>query len=179
MSPIHIVVCLMALSFQLSNATALGGWLAAYGPVTAAAWSRRSTATLGLGAAVWAAGLAGNIWHDDILRELRRKAAREQAEKEAKEGAAAKAQGKSVDKVYLMPEAGLFRWILYPHYLCEWIEWAGFWAFGGPACIPARSFVVNEVATMWPRARQGYFWYIHRFGKEKVGSRTAILPGIA
>lgn len=49
---------------------------------------------------------------------------------------------------------------------------------GGSACVPARNFVLNEVATMLPRALKGRQWYMQRFGKEKVGGRKAIIPGI-
>lgn len=78
----------------------------------------------------------------------------------------------------MMPENGLFRAVLYPHYLCEWIEWCGFWMVGGLGCVPARNFVVSEISTMMPRAVQGRRWYVERFGKEKVGSRKAVIPGL-
>ena len=116
----------------------------------------------------------GNIFHDDDLREIRRSALKRQkaqAEKEQKpiEG---------VDKLYMMPKNGLFHYILYPHYLCEWFEWAAFWLIGGVNCVPARSFLINEVTTMLPRALQGKQWYIEKFGKERVGNRKAVIPGL-
>ena len=125
---------------------------------------------------IFAAGLLGNIYHDDELREVRRAAARDQERKSK----ANQEQGKpkSVDKVYKVPQNGLFRVILYPHYLCEWIEWGGFWMIGGLGCVPARTFVLNEIATMTPRAVAGKRWYLERFGKEKIGSRKAVIPGI-
>ena len=125
---------------------------------------------------IFAAGLLGNIYHDDELREIRRAAARDQKRRE--EAQAEKGQKKNVDKVYMVPENGLFRVILYPHYLCEWIEWSGFWMIGGLGCVPARNFVINEITTMTPRAVQGWNWYVQRFGKEKIGSRKAVLPGV-
>lgn len=85
---------------------------------------------------------------------------------------------KDVDKVYKVPQNGLFSFILFPHYLCEWIEWAGFWMIGGLGCVPARTFVLNEIATMTPRALLGKRWYVERFGKEKIGSRKAVIPGL-
>lgn len=111
------------------------------------------------------------MYHDDELREIRRVAAKE-VEQKKKQGV------KDVKKHYEVPEGGLFRWVLYPHYLCEWIEWAGFWMIGGLACAPARVFLVNEVATMMPRALAGRRWYVERFGKEKIGGRRAVLPGL-
>jgi hypothetical protein len=38
--------------------------------------------------------------------------------------------------------------------------------------------VLNEMATMTPRALMGWRWYVHRLGEEKVGIRKAMLPGI-
>lgn len=84
----------------------------------------------------------------------------------------------SVEKVYMLPKNGLFHYVLFPHYLCEWVEWCGFWMVGGLACGPARAFVVNEVATMLPRALHGWDWYVEKFGREKVGKRKAIIPGL-
>ena len=125
---------------------------------------------------VFALGFLGNIYHDDELREIRRAAARNQQRRQADQQDPK--QKTSVDKVYMMPENGLFRLVLFPHYLCEWIEWAGFWMVGGPGCIPARAFLINEIAAMLPRAIRGREWYIDRFGREKVGRRKAVIPGI-
>lgn len=119
---------------------------------------------------VWGWGLLANVYHDDDLREIRRAAARRQE----KEGG--KKEG--VEKVYMIPKNGLFRRVLYAHYLCEWVEWAGFWMVGGLGCAPARSFLLNEVSTMLPRAVQGKRWYVERFGAEKVGERKAAIPGL-
>lgn len=186
MSPIHPVLFLAALGFQLCNATCLGGWLAGHGPVSTADWHDRRLAVVA-GTIIFALGLLGNIYHDEELREIRRAAAREMQRREedanddeddaGKEKAEERnRKPRSVAKVYRVPENGLFRWVLYPHYLCEWIEWTGFWLIGGWACVPARCFVVNEVASMLPRALIGKQWYVGRFGKEKVGSRKAVVP---
>ena len=175
MSPIHISVWVAALSFQLINATCIGGWLGGYGPTTQNDWTGAAM-RLELGLMVFAVGLLGNMYHDDELREIRRAAARNQQRKRKAQGE--KDDSKAVEKVYMVPHNGLFRVVLYPHYLCEWIEWAGFWMIGGLACVPARSFFINEVFTMLPRAFQGKQWYIERFGKEKIGTRKAVIPGI-
>lgn len=175
MSPIHISVALSALSFQLMNATCIGGWLASYGPLETADWAGHKL-WIEFGMIVFALGFLGNIFHDDELREIRRAAGREMKKREAEKGEGGKTKG--VDKVYMIPENGLFRAILYPHYLCEWIEWCGFWMIGGLGCAPARTFVINEVSTMLPRALAGKQWYIERFGKERVGNRKAVIPGI-
>lgn len=175
MSPIHLTLALGAFVFQIFNATCIGGWLASYGPLTMADWAGHKP-WIGVGMILFALGLLGNIYHDDELREIRRAAARKMKERDGDQ--TNKSREKSVDKVYMMPENGLFRVILYPHYLCEWIEWGGFWMIGGWACVPARCFLINEIATMLPRALQGKKWYIERFGTRKVGSRKAVIPGI-
>ena len=175
MSPIHISVWASALGFQLINATCIGGWLGGFGPTTQDEWTGAAL-RLELGLMIFAVGLLGNIYHDDDLREIRRAAARNQERKQKTQGE--KGDGKSVDKVYMVPENGLFKLVLFPHYLCEWIEWGGFWMIGGMACVPARTFLINEVATMLPRALDGKQWYVERFGKEKIGSRKAVIPCI-
>lgn len=173
MSPIHIFVFLMAFSFNTLNGLSFGGWLGGYGPTTVQEWSGRLYA-IEVGLVIWGWGLMANIFHDDDLREIRRSALRRQkaqAEKENKpiEG---------VEKLYMMPKNGLFHYVLYAHYLCEWFEWAGFWLVGGWKCVPARTFLINEIATMTPRAVQGRWWYLEKFGKEKVGNRKAVIPGL-
>ena len=136
---------------------------------------------------LWAFGLLGNMYHDDELREIRRAAARNQKKREQNENETGlggdkaterkdQRKTKGVDKVYLLPRNGLFEIILFPHYLCEWVEWAGFYMVGGLGCLPARNFLINEIATMTPRALAGKRWYIERFGKDQVGNRKAVVP---
>ena len=182
MSPIHIIIWVSAVIFQLANGLSIGGWLAGYGPTTQLEWQNSAGgydvgARMGIGLLVWVLGFLGNMYHDDELREIRRTALREQKERgEADRGKPGKQ--KSVDKVYMIPQNGLFRWILYPHYVLEWVEWSGFWLMGGLGCVPARTFLLNELGTMIPRGIQGVTWYVNRFGKEKVGSRKAFIPGV-
>lgn len=173
MSPMHILIWISAVIFQLCNAISIGGYLAGYGPTSQYEWSAR-TEWMFVGLVVWCWGLMGNMFHDDDLREIRRAAGRRQR-KEVKE------QGKAVDRVdkmYMIPKNGLFKYVLYAHYFCEWIEWAGWWIVGGWGCHPARAFLVNEIATMLPRALQGKRWYEKKFGKEKLEGRKAVIPGL-
>jgi 3-oxo-5-alpha-steroid 4-dehydrogenase 1 len=185
MAPIHPFVWLSALTFQVCNGTSIGCWLAGYGPTTRAEWQKEANYKAGgrmmLGIMIWALGLGANIWHDDELREIRRAAARNQKKQAAEADPSTgkgKSGGKGVEKVYMIPQNGFFTWILYPHYLCEWIEWAGFWMVGGWNCVPARNFLVNEIFAMLPRAVAGKKWYVDKFGKEKVGNRKAVIPGV-
>lgn len=188
MSPIHFFPWIGAFAFQIVNGISIGGWLAGYGKVTRAEWANNKMdyvagARMELGLMIFAIGLILNIFHDDELREIRRAARRNQqaraAEADKSTGKAKAADGKTgVDKVYFVPQNGLFWLILYPHYLCEWIEWAGYWIMGGADFVPGRIFLMNEIATMTPRAVNGKKWYLERFGKEKIGNRKAIIPGI-
>ena len=108
------------------------------------------------------------------LREIRHAAARKEARRVKEQGG----KPNSVDDIYMVPYGGLFKVILYPHYLCEWFEWAGFWLIGGATFVPGRSFLLAEMMTMTIRAVSGKKWYIDQFGKEKIGNRKAVIPGI-
>ncbi|KAJ4405907.1 hypothetical protein N0V82_010238 [Gnomoniopsis sp. IMI 355080] len=178
MSPIHFFVWASAAAFQVMNGTLIGSWLAAYGPVTKEAWATQlspyPTLQFAIGITVFYLGLAANFYHDDELREIRR---REQQRQER----LAKQQGvkpTSVEKHYQIPQAGLFQYVLYPHYLVEWLEWTGFYIACGFSSLPALMFVVNEISAMLPRAVNGRKWYVERFGEEKLRSRRAIIPGV-
>lgn len=172
MAPIHALVWVAASLFQVFNGTLIGSWLAAYGNVTRDAWP--GTGQFVLGISVFYLGLAANYYHDDELREVRR---RETARQER----VARGDGTdpgSVGRHYAVPEAGLFKVMLYPHYFVEWIEWTGFWIACGWRCQPAMMFVVNEVAAMLPRAVRGKRWYEEKFGKERIKGRWAVIPGV-
>lgn len=186
MSPIHPIVFFSAFAWQVLNGLSLGGWLAGYGPTTVYDWAGRLY-TMEIGLVIFGWAFLGNIFHDDDLREIRRAAGRrlrEQAEAEAKQQQPQNSTGAAVgettttQKLYMLPKNGLFHFILYPHYLCEWIEWFGFYMIGGWDCIPARTFLINEISTMLPRALAGRRWYVEKFGKERVGRRKAIIPGV-
>lgn len=173
MSPIHPLVFVCAFAWQVMNGLSIGGWLGGYGPRTVWDWQDRSREIM-VGMVIWGWALLGNMFHDDDLREIRRAAARRQKQQAEKE----KKPQDGIEKLYMMPKNGLFHYILFPHYLCEWIEWGGFWLVGGLNCVPARSFLINEISTMLPRALAGKRWYVEKFGKERVGNRKAVIPGL-
>lgn len=185
MSPIHLLVWAFAFIFQVMNGLSIGGYLGGYGPTTRSSWlvhgqNFKVGGRMEFGLMIWALGFIGNIWHDEELREIRRASARNQARRaEEAESSSGKSKAKiSVHKVYMIPQNGLFGLVLYPHYLFEWIEWAGFWIMAGGGCVPARNFLFNEVTTMLPRAVSGRKWYIEKFGKEKIGEKKAVIPGL-
>lgn len=178
MAPLHILVWLLALSFQLFNATCLGSWLAAYGPTTDAEWEASSSiAQFVAGIAIFYVGLASNFFHDEELREIRRREQRRQERIRREQGGVGKPDVQ-VEKHYQIPQAGLFKYMLFPHYFCEWVEWAGFWLAAGLGSVPARTFLVNELCTMLPRAVNGKQWYTDKFGEEKIRKKWAVIPGI-
>ncbi|KAK0704886.1 3-oxo-5-alpha-steroid 4-dehydrogenase-domain-containing protein [Lasiosphaeris hirsuta] len=177
MSPLHVVVWAAGLGFQVVNGCMIGSWLAAYGPTTPAAWAAQlplGTLQFTAGITLFYFGLAANYYHDDELREIRRREAARQARLARDNGTSVK----SVEKHYEIPQAGLFKIMLYPHYFVEWVEWCGFWLAAGLGCAPARCFVVNEVAAMLPRAVAGKKWYVERFGAEKIKNKWAVIPGV-
>lgn len=144
-----------------------------------------------LGLCFWATGLAGNIFHDNILYDLRRP----------------DPSGKPKPR-YSIPYGGLysapFGGISTPSFLCEWLEWFGFALAcstpGHAAALPSQAsslfrsswptlpfvslltppwlFFVTELATMIPRALRGHTWYHDKFGKDMPQDRKAILPGL-
>ncbi|KAI9902104.1 hypothetical protein N3K66_003921 [Trichothecium roseum] len=176
MSPIHLLVWSSAVVHQFCNGTSLGGWLGGlHGPASSSISS--SPAQFLLGVTLFLAGLAGNFYHDEALREIRRREARRQHALRNQPGVDRRSS-RAVDKHYRIPEAGLFRYVLYPHYLCEWVEWLGFWVACGWPCVPARAFLLNEVFAMLPRAVNGRRWYADKFGEEKIRGKWAVIPGL-
>jgi 3-oxo-5-alpha-steroid 4-dehydrogenase 1 len=173
LSPIHVVVFLMASLFNYMNSSTIGGWLAGYGGE--AAKQSGESWQIGLGLALYTAGLAGNILAEGHLRTIRRETAAKQAA-QAKDKPGRK--GKH-DKVYALPSSTniFFQYCLFPHYTLEWLEWVGYWMIGGWNFTPGMLFVINEITTMTPRAVWGRRWYVEKFGKDAVGDhRGAVLP---
>ncbi|KAI0142985.1 3-oxo-5-alpha-steroid 4-dehydrogenase [Xylariaceae sp. FL1272] len=172
MSPIHVMIWASAILFQVCNGTAIGGWLAAYGPTSQAEWEAQgySDARFAIGLIVFFVGLCGNYFSDEELREIRRGELARQSK--------LKSQGKTVDKHYEVPQNGLFKYMLFPHYFMEWIEWTGYWIAGGFGFTPAMCFLLNEVSAMLPRAVSGGKWYKEKFGEDKIKGKWVIIPGV-
>ena len=77
------------------------------------------------------------------------------------------------EKVYRIPQGGLFRWVTCPSYLCEIIGWAGFalctWSLGSV-------FVLGiTIANLVPRALATHSWYRKRF-EDYPKDRKALIP---
>lgn len=169
MSPCHLQIWAASIVFNIVNGLNIGGWLFGYGPRTDDDWAGRAN-SIYIGSAIWAVGLLGNMYHENVLREIRREAGRRPKAKGGNDG--------SVQKVYVIPKGGLFEYVLYPHYLCEWVEWIGFWMIAGWSCGPVRTFVAASISNMTPTAVHGWHWYVEKFGRKEVGQRMAVVPGL-
>ncbi|KAF3906995.1 hypothetical protein ABW21_db0207822 [Orbilia brochopaga] len=188
-APAHIVVLLIGTSFNYLNAYGLAGWLLWHGRVDAA--DSLGKLRFAVGVAMWAIGFAGNVWHEDVLYEIRRRAKREAAQLGARKK---RDENDSVGKgmqvldagkdrlvvrgdnghIYEVPQGGLYEYCWHPHYFMEWFEWTGYLIAAG-WCPPAVNFLVNEIALMTPRAFQGVEFYRARFGR-RMPARKAVVP---
>ena len=121
--------------------------------------------------------------HDEVLLDIRRKAADKRKI----------ATTTGTKEYYGIPQGFLYRYISYPNYFCEWIEWGGFAlaaaplptltlagmsVVGGRAAgmlTPPWIFFIAEVMTMLPRAYRGHQWYLKKF-PEYPKNRKAVVP---
>ncbi|EWC45879.1 hypothetical protein DRE_04886 [Drechslerella stenobrocha 248] len=183
-APAHIIVLFAGTLFNYLNGYGLAGWLLLqHGQVEAV--DARGVVRFTVGVLLWAVGFAGNIWHEDVLYEIRRRvkrretdaAARKKSDEEVKsdaEGEGRLAVRAANGHIYEVPQGGLYEYCWHPHYFMEWVEWAGFLIAAG-WCPPAVNFLVNEVALMTPRAFQGVEFYRARFGR-RTPRRKAVVP---
>jgi len=181
----HILVPLAAVLFNVANGSLMGSYLSS--PQGLAFIESRQAWVFWGSMVIWAIGLAGNVLHDEILLELRRKAK-------------GKKDGKG--EHYAIPYGYLYSYLSYPNYFCEWAEWTGFAIasapfpftpqplasvlnpsilfaparFFFPALTPPWLFVFNEIVTMLPRAIRGHRWYHQRFAGAYPKERKAVIP---
>ncbi|CAO1629589.1 unnamed protein product [Sympodiomycopsis kandeliae] len=145
---------------------------------------------------IWTAGLLSNMYHDEVLLDLRRephkrvtKAMREDKEDKSA-GYASNGQTK-----YGIPKGGLYKWTSFPNYLSEWSEWLAYSILTfslsrvSPAQLASSSscqvpftttvvlfllsppflFLLAEFSAMFPRALKGHEWYHDKFGVQGDG----------
>jgi 3-oxo-5-alpha-steroid 4-dehydrogenase 1 len=153
MSPIHIFIMTSAILFNIFNSACLSGWLRGYTIPTIPSFdpsTPNSTVTKFLptaGIILFAIGMTGNIYSETALFRLRREEAKRRTKK-TDEG-----QSNQFHKVYVIPPArGVFRYILYPHYVFEWLEWIGF-ALAGTAVVPLYAMPSASQAAITPPLR--------------------------
>ncbi|OQD85287.1 hypothetical protein PENANT_c010G05605 [Penicillium antarcticum] len=152
MSPIHPFVMTSAMAFNWFNSSCLAGWIRGYTIPTLPSFSAGGYSPQSLpakvafiptvGVILFTIGMAGNIYSETALFRFRREETEKRLAKksdDAKPGATAGEDGGSsrnkFHKVYVIPPTrGVFRFILYPHYAFEWLEWVGF-ALAGTAVL--------------------------------------------
>ncbi|CDO78198.1 hypothetical protein BN946_scf184974.g6 [Trametes cinnabarina] len=145
------------------------------------------------GVTIWALGFVGNIAHDEILLNIRRKAKAKGKARESAEGTGEAGDDnngkvkKNKQEHYAIPHGLLYRYISYPNYFCEWLEWLGFAFAASPApsfssfaayfttASPPWLFFFSEVFLMLPRAWKGHQWYRNRF-PDYPKERKAVIP---
>jgi len=136
----HIVVSLAGIFFNILNGSMMGSHLSS--PFTLR-WFQQPYATqrieFKLGLALWALGFVGNVMHDEILLNIRRKA---NAAGKARESA----NGQAKEEHYAIPYGLLYKYISYPNYFCEWIEWFGFALASGPFPFRLSSLSLADLA---------------------------------
>lgn len=167
-SPLHISVVLSAVAFNAANGFLMGTWLADGGAAPSPGLKRWAY----IGLVLFVLGFVGNVYHDALLRSLRLTPP-SSSEQVVQHGTC----------IYRIPHGGLFRWISYPHYVCEWMEWSGY-ALTCIAAVPHTPdalvsyppvlFVMLEVGAMLPRAMRGHAWYQRHFAT--YPARWAIVP---
>ncbi|BEI91876.1 uncharacterized protein CcaverHIS019_0406960 [Cutaneotrichosporon cavernicola] len=190
-APLHLIVIVAALVFNGLNASLLGLSLPAFPPP--------GGVTFWAGMTLWAAGFLGNIYHDEILHDLRRSPEKRLVSAADDDGPTDQS-GK-----YRVPRGGLFALVSFPNYLCEWLEWIGLAIAAAPdvfitvppleslqlspwvaRLIPSSAwprvllaapwaFVLAEVTSMLPRALRGHAWYQRTFA-EYPAKRKAAIP---
>ncbi|KAJ7291245.1 3-oxo-5-alpha-steroid 4-dehydrogenase-domain-containing protein [Mycena rebaudengoi] len=194
----HIMVPLAAVLFNTCNGSLMGSFLSSPSAPTAAAYT---LPTFWIGLVLWAVGFVGNVVHDEVLLNIRRNANSKGKGKGKENGA----------EHYAIPHGLLYRFISFPNYFCEWVEWFGFalaadprlvhFLVGGglslaklvsldawtkqltgpasdfmPLLSPPWVFFVAELATMFPRAYKGHYWYKSKFRESYPKERKIIVP---
>lgn len=136
-SKAHIVVPFAGLLFNIPNGSLNGTYLSSPAARAYLSPSRAfSSPIFYAGLFLWAIGFAGNIIHDEILSNIRRKADSKgkgkQSESQSDGGAARKPH-------YAIPHGLLYKYVSFPNYFCEWVEWFGFALAAAPFPITSLS----------------------------------------
>ncbi|KAH7099031.1 3-oxo-5-alpha-steroid 4-dehydrogenase-domain-containing protein [Auriculariales sp. MPI-PUGE-AT-0066] len=154
----HLVIPLAASLFNTFNGALMGAYLSS--SIRPNLWT--SNPLFWPGVALFVLGLAGNIVHDEVLLDLRRSTP----------------HGPDGKPHYAIPYGWLYRWISYPNYFCEWVEWLGFAIAACPKPTTVAApwlFFIAEIAVMLPRALRGHEWYHDKF-KDYPRERKAVIP---
>ncbi|KAJ2826191.1 hypothetical protein GGI24_002966 [Coemansia furcata] len=154
--PMHVGIGLVSCVFNTLNGYLNGRWFSVFSNgLYSDDYFYTHTWKVVLGLCLFVLGMAGNIYHDNILMQLRRPA-----------------DGTSNNR-YSVPVGGLFSMVSCPHYFCEVIEWTGYALLTqSPA---AWTFVLATLCNLLPRAYSIHKWYQHEFPKYPQ-NRKAMIP---
>ncbi|TFK71270.1 hypothetical protein BDN72DRAFT_817724 [Pluteus cervinus] len=132
----HIIVPMSAVGFNLLNGSMMGSYLSSpFARIFLTPDVTFARTSFWVGLLLWAVGFAGNIIHDEILLDIRRKAkvgkGKGKSKTEEDDGKKAKngekpSQERPKGEYYGIPQGWLYDYISYPNYFCEWVEWFGF-----------------------------------------------------
>ena len=138
-SPMHIITMLSAILFNLANGSLIGSWLGGRTSPLPNNEGALPSSSFGsfifwVGLGLMTVGFIGNIYHDEILYNLRRP---------NKDGEPKPRYSIPYGGLYSNPLGG----ISFPSYICEWVEWSGFaLACSAVAPPPALPFTASSIA---------------------------------
>jgi 3-oxo-5-alpha-steroid 4-dehydrogenase 1 len=136
MAPMHAIMFFSAVGFNYVNGSLIGAWLGGRGEAREVpVWQ------LVAGGLMFAGGFLGNIFHEELLRDIRRPGKHAQ---EAKEKGQEVVEGDG--RVYRVPQGGLFRWCWYPHVSSPL---SGFFPFCLPALMRNGMRVLGDEGGLW------------------------------
>ncbi|CAG8534990.1 477_t:CDS:2 [Racocetra persica] len=121
-----------------------------------------------LGVFIFLVGMTINIHHDNILFSLR-----SNLDKFTKSKSITNTSSPS--SKYVIPNGGLFNYIVCANYFGEIVEWTGF-VIAAWYSFPAIMFLMTTLANLIPRARSNLKWYREKFGDAYPKNRKAIIP---
>lgn len=154
-----------------------------------------------IGISLWLIGFISNIYHDQVLYDLKRD---KLVRLESKKGSSLE----PTERYSIPPRSkGLYRYVSHPSYSSEWLEWFGYLLCtlslstppfpppcrsGGSESLPLVPFVEwyleppalflwQEIGVMLPRARSGHRWYEKTFGEKEwkaKGQKWVVIPGV-
>jgi 3-oxo-5-alpha-steroid 4-dehydrogenase 1 len=159
-APMHFMVFLASVVFNVLNGSLLGTWMGGrtlpttIGNQGAVPQEAFQSPFFWIGVGLWALGFAGNIYHDNILYDLRRPGK----------------DGKQPPR-YSIPHGGLysrpFGGVSLPSYFCEWVEWAGFAiacsCMAPPPALPifdSSTTAINEKVNLLVAAAKALFFQL-------------------
>ncbi len=125
-------------------------WFATWGKHLTKSWLRSARFWIGL--TMYYVGLAGLVWHDSLLRNLR----------PCPGGAR-----------YCIPHGGLFEYVTAAHYFVELWTWTGFMILSwGPNGV---FILCISLANLVTRAYRTHLWYEEKFGAEYTDLNRGVL----